>query len=461
MKRTLIISVAVILVIVIGVATVISYTSLNKKPFYVGVTFGGSTAEEAKVLIDKVKDYTNLFILQSGTLQSNDTKIEEIGDYAVNSGLNYMVYLGISRVALAGSWPESYDGRWGDHFLGVYAIDEPAGRLLDGQTPLRDNKTGNMLIKMPDGTISGCNIAQNYTATYMRNGTVQLEVWDKPHPFDYLFYFPNGTIFSANKTYGNNGPITTYAHYSDISELKYTFDELWQAYPFQRSEDIRQCFVNYTAGEVQSARTHSNNTLNVVTADYGLYRYDYEAGYDAILAQFCWNQSITQEISLVRGAANMYDKDWGVIITWKYTEAPYLPNGEDMYNDMMTAYKNGAKYIAVFNYADDMNGPDGTLTEDHFQAIQRFWNDMQNNNTKHNAKADTAFVLPNSYGSGLRNIGDNNWGIWAANQTDREIWQRLQNALSQHGEKLDVVYEDSAHSVTDKYSQFIYWNQTG
>jgi hypothetical protein len=206
---------------------------------------------------------------------------------------------------------------------------------------------------------------------------------------------------------------------------------------------------------------HSNQPLNVITADYGLYRYDYEAGYDAILAQFCWNQSITQEIALVRGAANMYNKDWGVIITWKYTEAPYLPNGEEMYQDMMTAYKNGAKYIAIFNYADDMNSPDGILTEDHFQAIQRFWTDLNNNSTKHNAVADTAFMLPNSHGSGLRNIGDINWGIWAANQTDREIWQRLQDALSQHGEKLDVVYEDSAHSVTDKYAQFIYWNQTG
>src|SRR5512137_1762571 len=113
----------------------------NQTP-YVGVTYCGDSVADAKLLIDKVKNYTNVFILQSGNLQINDIEIEAIGDYAVNSGLNYMVYLGISRVALFGSWPTSYDGHWGDHFLGVYAIDEPAGKLLDGQVPLRDSNTG-------------------------------------------------------------------------------------------------------------------------------------------------------------------------------------------------------------------------------------------------------------------------------------------------------------------------------
>jgi hypothetical protein len=457
-------AVALIIIIVVSVTAIfITNSFLNgNQPVYVGVTYCGDSVEDAKLLIDKVKDYTNLFILQSGSLQSNGTEIEEIGDYAVNSGLYYMVYLGISRVALYGSWPATYDGHWGNHFLGVYAIDEPAGKLLDGQATLIDPNSGfASLTKMADGTILNYQLSSGDGVTYMRNGTVRLDIGGEPEPFDYLFYYPNGTVFSANVTYENTGSITTYSPYSDTSNLKYTYDELWQAYPFQTPENIRQCFVNYTAGEVQSEHSHSNTYLNVVTADYGLYWYDYQSGYDAVLAQFCWNQSITQEIALVRGAANLYGKDWGAMITWKYTEAPYLPSGEDMYQDMVTAYRNGAKYIAVFNYADDMQGPYGILTEDHFQALQKFWTDIHSGTIKADVKADTAFVLPNDYGSGLRNEGDNNWGIWAANQTDRQIWHNLQNALSVHGEKLDVVYEDSAHPVTDKYSQFIYWNQTG
>ena len=38
----------------------------SKKPFYVGVTYCGSSTVEAESLIDKVKNYTNLFVLQSG-----------------------------------------------------------------------------------------------------------------------------------------------------------------------------------------------------------------------------------------------------------------------------------------------------------------------------------------------------------------------------------------------------------
>ena len=39
-----------------------------KKPFYVGVTYCGDSVTEAEQLIDSVKNYTNLFVLQSGPL---------------------------------------------------------------------------------------------------------------------------------------------------------------------------------------------------------------------------------------------------------------------------------------------------------------------------------------------------------------------------------------------------------
>jgi hypothetical protein len=92
MKRAIIILVTVILIVLIGLVAVINYNSLSKnsdsKPFYVGVTFGGDTTAEAKLLIDKVKNYTNLFVLQSGTLQRNTTAMNEIGDYVISSNMN-------------------------------------------------------------------------------------------------------------------------------------------------------------------------------------------------------------------------------------------------------------------------------------------------------------------------------------------------------------------------------------
>jgi hypothetical protein len=64
---------------------------------YVGIAFTGNTTQQAKVLIDKVKDYTNLFIVDSGRnpISENQTKVEEICDYAVSQGLSVIVNLGI------------------------------------------------------------------------------------------------------------------------------------------------------------------------------------------------------------------------------------------------------------------------------------------------------------------------------------------------------------------------------
>ena len=66
---------------------------------YVGVAFGGNTTAEAKVLIDEVKGYTNLFILDSGrnAITQNETAVNEICNYAVANGLNVIVNVGIQQ----------------------------------------------------------------------------------------------------------------------------------------------------------------------------------------------------------------------------------------------------------------------------------------------------------------------------------------------------------------------------
>jgi len=100
MKRAIILSAAIILIVLIGLVAVINYTSLSKnsdsKPFYVGVTYGGNNVQDAKTLIDKVANYTNLFVLQSGILKDNTSAVNEIGDYAVSKGLHFAAYLPLS-----------------------------------------------------------------------------------------------------------------------------------------------------------------------------------------------------------------------------------------------------------------------------------------------------------------------------------------------------------------------------
>ena len=84
----IIISVALLTILVI---TLFFYQPLinesaEEPPCYIGVAFGGNTTTEAKLIIDQTKEYSNLFILQSGPISTNETATVEICDYAVASG---------------------------------------------------------------------------------------------------------------------------------------------------------------------------------------------------------------------------------------------------------------------------------------------------------------------------------------------------------------------------------------
>ena len=104
--------------------------------FYFGVTYGSDTVWEAKLLIDKVKDYSNLFIVDSWDISTNETALTAICDYAVSSGLSVMVYFDYVFFDVAPwlwlrGWLENAKHLWGDRFLGVYLYDEPGGNQID------------------------------------------------------------------------------------------------------------------------------------------------------------------------------------------------------------------------------------------------------------------------------------------------------------------------------------------
>jgi hypothetical protein len=80
---------------------------------------------------------------------------------------------------------------------------------------------------------------------------------------------------------------------------------------------------------------------------------------------------------LARGAATLQNKTWGTIITWTYNIPPYLVNGTEMYRQLVTDYQSGAKYAVIFDYPIIPGNPYGNLTDDHFEALQKFWNTIQ------------------------------------------------------------------------------------
>ena len=200
------------------------------------------------------------------------------------------------------------------------------------------------------------------------------------------------------------------------------------------------------------------------TSDYALFWYDYLSGYDVIFTEYVGNQSRQLATALCRGAATTQNKEWGVIITWKYTQPPYLANAPELYNDMLLAYHNGAKYIIIFNSPDNQTATTqyGTLQPQHFEAMQQFWNYIQQNPQRKPYTANQAYVLPKDYGFGFRSPDDKIWGLWEADNLAPLIWNQTNNLIETHNLNLDIVYEKliNGKEVNLPYDKLIFWNGT-
>ncbi len=206
----------------------------------------------------------------------------------------------------------------------------------------------------------------------------------------------------------------------------------------------------------------------VFTSDYALYWYDYVSGYDVVFAEFVGNNSRQLAAGLCRGAAKTLNKDWGVIITWSDL-VPFIEDPDQLYNDMVLAYQNGAKYIIVFNspgFDDDGENPPvteyGTLTSEHLEKMQQFWSYMQTQPKPDSYPANTAYVLPSDYGSGLRGPEDKIWGLWEADLISPQILSDINILLQTHVLYLDIIYETQIGNIPIDlpYDKLLFWNGT-
>lgn len=410
MKQARILTLILIVILLSASAVLlVSYSKSSnsqKDPIYVGVAFGGDTIAQAKLLIDKTKGYTNLFILDSGInpISTNETAAREICDYAVNADLNIIINMGSWT---PNNWPWQINflntsrAIYGDKFLGAYYDDEPGGIPLDWN-------------------------------------------WTKQFAENRLVFGPNGTANPLSLTSIYNR--LQQANLTGTSPQNYTLEAQWFNQLLERN------------------RGHNDlKTYNITsfTSDYALYWFDYLGGYDKLFAQLGWNVSVNEQISLLRGAASMQNKDWGAIITWKYTQPPYLDTSENIYNQMVTSYNAGAKYITIFDYPyNSTDNPYGVMTDEDFRALENFWNQVLTKSSPNSAHAEAALVLPNDYGSGLRSPTDKIWGFWGPDDKSALIWNDTQTLLNKYGLRLDIVYDDPAFPLEGNYSKVYYWNQT-
>ena len=375
----------------------------QKDTVYVGVAFGGSTTAQAKLLIDRAKNYTNLFVLDSGinAISTNKSAVEEICDYATNAGLNIIVNLGTWTQE---NWPWQIqfinisNEKYGDKFLGVYYDDEVGGIPLD---------------------------------------------WDWP-----IFFTQNNSLF-----YGENRLSLKDIHY------KLQMANITGVQPQNYNEEAQ--WFNLLLDGNRGHNDLKRYNITTITSDYALYWFDYIGGYDILLAQLGWNNSVNQDIALVRGAATMQNKEWGVIITWKYDESPYLDTGTNIYNQMSMAYNAGAKYITIFDYPyNSADNPYGIMTDEHFKSLENFWNQLVTKSNPNSNQAQAALVLPKDYGWGMRRVDDKIWGFWGPDDKSPIIWNNSQTLLNKYGLRLDIIYDDPAFPIQGNYSKVYYWNQT-
>ncbi len=358
-----------------------NYSPSTTKPtdFYFGVSYGQTSAEAAKPLIDKVKGYTNLFIINSYDIETNETALNTVCNYCAQANLKFIVYFQfISRKIFPWhqTWLDTAKQRWGDKFLGVYLQDELGGKQIEG------NSTQKAVLKA--------------------------------------------------------------ANYSDAAKQ----------------------YVK-TIGSYNSTVDARSRGIPIFISDFALYWFDYLAGYDTVFAELGWNASTARQIALVRGAADMQEKDWGAIITWKYQQAPYMPNASEMYSDMVSAYQAGAKYVLVFNYPTyPSKNLYGVLSEQHFEAMKQFWYYIKTYSRESYGvqKAQVALVLPADYGWGMRRspyiLEDYIWGLWPEDNKATLILDNTNALVARYGLQLDIIYDDATFNVTGRYSTIYYWNST-
>jgi hypothetical protein len=192
------------------------------------------------------------------------------------------------------------------------------------------------------------------------------------------------------------------------------------------------------------------------TSDYALYWFDYQAGYDTVFAEFGWNYSRQLNAALCRGAATVQNKEWGVMMTWTYNHPPYIESGPELYEDMVLAYENGAKYILVFDTNE--NYTEGILKEEHFEALEDFWQYTQTHPRNiSQIEKRVAFVLPKDYGYGFRGPEDKIWGLWEDTDLSLEMSHHLGSFLEEYGINMDIIYGNEIET-NELYRKYIFWN---
>ena len=127
-----------------------------------------------------------------------------------------------------------------------------------------------------------------------------------------------------------------------------------------------------------------------------------------------------------------------------------------MYTDLSLAYSAGAKYAVVFSYPNITSY--GTLTDEHFEALQKFWNTLHSNPDSFGSnKPKVAYVVPADYGFGFRNPNDTIWGLFPADTSiSKNLFDDVTTltAIMVHALTFSTMSHRSIAPLLGNYSKF-------
>lgn len=391
------------LILIVALATtflLVSYSMISnntaKRPFYVGVSFCGNTTAEAKLLIDRVKNCTNLLVLQSGPISKNETATNEICDYAVASGLNIIVYFGIFDPDYPWQipWLDMAKQKWGNRFLGVYYYDEPGGIQLD------------------------------YNWTYLFD---RIRRWNATL-YESLAPAIEGNNVSMDQLYELSAKMYVNAIEADpgLKALKsrsitaFTSDYALYWWDYLGGYDVvlAQFGWNHTTAQdialVRGAANLQGKSWGAIIT----WKYEEPPYLDS-------GKQIYNQMRMAYEAGAKY------VVIFNYPQI-----AGNAYGVMMDEH-----FEALEKFWSDVMTSSNQKVK--FEASQ----------------AEAALLLPRNYGWGMRHLDDRIW-YWGPDKNSFQIWEISRRLLLQYGTRLDIVYDDPAFPGAGKYPRIYYWNQT-
>ena len=356
--------------------------SAERKPpegFYFGVSYGLSTVSEAKLLIDRVKDYTNFFVVNNWDISTNETALNEICDYAAENGLSFIVFFDFISLGKHipplfhdeypwhENWVLTAKDRWKDKFLGIYIYEEPGGKQID--TGLFDefsNVHGAERYRMFENVTSYSEAA---------------EVFVRELPQSYSYHFLQNSNISKF--------VSDYALYwfDYLADYDTVFAELgWN------HSTPQQIGLNRGAATLQNKDWGTIITWKSIREE---------------------SAAIKSDSEMFQDMMDSYEAGANYVIVFNF---PQFPEGNP------------------FGVLTD---------EHFIVMEQFWEHASRNQEEYGKATGQVAFVLPKDYGWGMRALNDKIWGLWPADELAPIIWENMNKLIDKYDLQLDIVYDDS------------------